>query len=171
MSQMSSLKDDKNYTPAMFLNNVAGIEYNTNIVESTFTLYSSIRYDVLNKYVKKAKHDEYIGMGKFVFRPIISLTLLDRMAIVNYEKGYDVESALATYAINPYLDFGYLGVIIFGLLYGIISSHFYRNYKLRNEKYILSWSIIIFCLLMTPFMNYFSSFFIFVIWSVNKLII
>lgn len=171
MSQMNLIKSRKNYTPAMFLNNIAGIEYKTSIFESTLTLYSSIRYKTLDDYVKKAKEDEYFGMGKFVLRPFISLSLLDRIGIVNYEIKYNVDSALATYAINPYLDFRYFGVIIFGLLYGMISSHFYRHYKLNSEKYILPWAIIIFCLIMTPFMNYFSSFYIFLIWSLNKLII
>jgi len=171
MSQMNVIQSDKNYSPTQFLNNMAGIKYKTSLLETTFTIYSSIRYDVLNNFVKKAKYDEYIGMGKHVFRPLISLTFLDRMNVVHYEKDYDVDSALATYAIDPYLDFGFWGVVIFGFLYGLISSHFYLNYKLQNEKYIISWSIIIFCLIMAPFMNYFSTFFVFLIWCINKMVI
>lgn len=171
ISQIEIVKSDKHYSSTQFLRNFAGIKYRTNLVETTFTLYSSIRYSKLDEMVEKSKHDAYYGMGKYVLRPVVSITLMDRMGFVEYEDKYNVVSILATYAIDPYLDFGILGVIFVGLLYGLLSSHFYRNFILADEKYIISWAIIIFCIIMASFMNYFSSFFIFLIWITNKLIV
>ena len=91
--------------------------------------------------------------------------------MIKYEPEYNVNFAIAAYAIDPFLDFRILGVIVFGFLYGLISTHFYVNFKSGKEQYIISWSIIIFCLIMTPFINYFSTFFIFLVWIINKLII
>ncbi|MBN2610921.1 MAG: oligosaccharide repeat unit polymerase [Bacteroidales bacterium] len=171
VSQIEIVKSDKNYSSTQFLRNFAGINYKTNLVETTFTLYSSIRYSKLDELVEKSKREEYLGMGKYMLRPLISLTFMDRVGIIEYEEKYNVVSILATYAIDAYLDFGILGVIIIGIFYGLISSHFYRNFVLADERYIISWAIIIFCIIMASFMNYFSSFFVFLIWMTNKLIV
>ena len=171
MAQLDSIKKNSGYTANRMLQNYAGIKSETNLIESTYTLYSSIRYNALNELINKARKNHYFGYGKYVFRPLVSIAFLDRIGIIDYESEYNVNSAVATYAIDPFLDFGILGVICFGFFYGLISTHFYTNYKSGKEQYIISWSIIIFCLIMTPFLNYFSSFFVFLVWALNKLII
>jgi oligosaccharide repeat unit polymerase len=171
MNQTDAIKkSSENYTPAKFMNNVAGIKFDANIIESTFTVYSSMRYSVMNKFVKKSSRENYYAYGIYTFRPFVSLLCLDRLGIVDF-KNYEVNKELATYAIDPYLDFGILGVLFINFFYGIISRRFYRKYTQRNYKYIIPWVIIIFCLIMSPFMNYFSSFFIWMIWITNKIII
>jgi oligosaccharide repeat unit polymerase len=171
ISQLDSLKKTSGYTANKMLKDYTGIKSETNLIESTYILYSSIRYNVLNDFINRAKKDHYHGYGKYIFRQLVSVTFLDRVGLIHYEDDYNVNAALPTYAIDPYLDFGILGVICFGFFYGIISTHFYTNYKLKKEQYIISWSLVIFCLIMSPFMNYFSSFFIFFVWGLNKLII
>lgn len=171
ISQMDTIKKVSGYTAAKFLHNAAGMKYESNTIESTFILYSSIRYNSFNEFVKKANNEDYMSYGRFVFRPIISLFFLDRLGLINYSPEYSLTSNISTYAIDSYLDFGFLGVILFGLFYGLSAKHFYSKFKSRDKKYIIPWTIIIFCLIMCPFMNYFDSFFVFLVWSVNKLII
>lgn len=171
MAQMETLRKNEKYTIVKFLRNAAGIKYETNLIESTYVLYSSMRYNTLNEFIKKADNEGYYGFGKFVFRPFVSLTFLDRIGIIKYEKEYSINSSVSTYAIDAFLDFRFFGVVFWGLFYGLVSTHFYKNFKSGNKKYIISWSLIVFCLIMSPFMNFFSSFFVFLVWSVNKLII
>ncbi len=159
-----------NYTAEQLLRDLGHIKYKTNIFESYLNIYSSQRFDSMDKFVQMKKEEGFFGMGIFTFRPISSVLFLDRMGVVNY-KQYDITKDIAGYAIDPYLDFGLLGVIILNFLYGFICRLTFINFNQGNTLYIIPWAILIFCLIMTPFMNYFNTFIIWFSIFFNRLIL
>ena len=80
-------------------------------------------------------------------------------------------ASLGTYAIDPYLDFGIIGIIVMNLFYGVITSLSYRKYLQRNERWILPYCLLFFCTIMAAFTNYFNTFFIWFVIIINFLLV
>jgi oligosaccharide repeat unit polymerase len=159
-----------NYTAGQLLRDLGHIKYNTNIFESYLNIYSSKRFDAMDKFVHMKKMEDFFGMGIFTFRPVSSLLFLDRMGVVNY-KQYNTTTNIAGYTIDPYLDFGLLGVILLNFLYGFICRLAFINFIEGNTLYIIPWAMLVFCLIMAPFMNYFNTFIIWFAIFFNRLIL
>ncbi len=130
---------------------------NVSVLEATFTEYSSKRYTVLDEMVKHRDSIGYLGMGAYTFRPFLSFFLLEKAGVVKRVPELDSEKKVGTFLIDPYLDYGFFGVIIINALYGVFASRYYKQYKLRNPEAIIKFSIIIFCLSMGMFINYFNT--------------
>jgi oligosaccharide repeat unit polymerase len=158
------------YTAEQLLRDLGQIKYKTNIFESYLNIYSSQRFDSMDKFVQMKKEEDFFGMGIFTLRPLSSVLFLDRMGIVDY-KQYNVTTNIAGYAIDPYLDFGLLGVILLNFLYGFICRLTFINFNQGNTLYIIPWALLIFCLIMAPFMNYFNTFIIWFAIFFNRLIL
>jgi oligosaccharide repeat unit polymerase len=158
------------YTAGQLLRDLGHIKYNTNIFESYLDNYSSKRFDAMDKFVHMKKQEDFFGMGIFTFRPVSSLLFLDRMGVVDY-KQYNTTTNIAGYTIDPYLDFGLLGVILLNFLYGFICRLTFINFSEGNTLYIIPWAMLVFCLIMAPFMNYFNTFIIWFAIFFNRLIL
>ena len=159
-----------NYTAEELLRDLGKINYKTNFFESFLNIYSSQRFDTMDKFVKMKKAEEFFGLGIFTFRPLSSILFLDRIGIVDY-KQYNINTQIAGYAIDPYLDFGLLGVVLLNFLYGFICRLTYINFNEGNTLYIIPWAMLIFCIIMTPFVNYFNTFIIWFAIFFNRLIL
>ena len=159
-----------NYTAEELLRDLGKINYKTNIFESYLNIYSSQRFDSMDKFVKMKKAEGFFGLGIFTLRPLSSILFLDRMGIVDY-KQYNVTAQISSYAIDPYLDFGLLGVILLNFIYGFVCKLTFMNFNEGNTLYIIPWAILIFCLIMTPFLNYFNTFIIWFAIFFNRLIL
>jgi oligosaccharide repeat unit polymerase len=167
---MRGSSTSNNYTAEQLLRDLGQIKYKTNIFESYLDIYSSQRFDSMEKFVRMKREDGFFGMGIFTLRPLSSVLFLDRMGIVDY-KQYNVTTDIAGYAIDPYLDFGLLGVILINFLYGFICRLTFINFNQGNTLYIIPWAMLIFCLIMAPFANYFNSFIIWFAILFNRLIL
>lgn len=153
------------------MRNYAGIyKYDVTIIESFLTIYSSLRYTEMEKVLKEREIQDYWGYGRYTFRPIIKMTPLKKIHNFN-NPDFDTLNSLCTYSIEPYLDFGYIGVIVINLLYGLYSTHVYLNYKNKSSpQYIITFTIVTFCIIMMSFTNIFNTFFIWLMYGINKLL-
>ena len=157
---------------AEFSRLAAGIENeNVSILESTFTEYSSKRYTVLDEMVRTRDDIHYYGFGVYTFRPLLSFFLLEKLGVIVRIQDLDSERKVGTFLIDPYLDFGLFGVVIINSLYGVFASRYYKQYILRNPEAIIKFSIIIFCLLMGMFINYFNTMLIWLGLIMNKFLL
>lgn len=159
-----------NYKAEELLRDLGSIKYKTNIFESYLNIYSSQRFDSMDKFVKMKKTENFFGLGIFTFRPLSSILFLDRMGLVDYKR-YNITSQISGYAIDPYLDFGLLGVVLLNFLYGFICRLAFLNFNEGNVLYVIPWAMLIFCLIMTPFLNYFNTFIIWFAIAFNRFIL
>jgi len=151
-----------------FLKTFAGIDKDVSLAETYMTLYASQNFTTLDEIVKAAYEEGRIFLGIYTFKPIISFTFLDRLGIINYDIRFDGFKRLGTYALDPFLDFHLLGVIIINLVFGFISMNTYRSFKSKkNTQAIINWSLLTFCIIMSPFTNFFISFFIWIAFLIN----
>jgi oligosaccharide repeat unit polymerase len=141
------------------------------IVESFFVLYSSIRFSVLNEMIDFSDKIHYFGSGIYTLRPFTSLFLLEKIGVIQRVTELDSEKRVGTFLADPYLDFGYLGVLLLNSLYGFLALRYYRQYRDKYPEAIIKFSIIVFCLLMGVFVNYFNSMLIWLGILLNKLLI
>ncbi|WP_432712685.1 O-antigen polymerase [Pedobacter sp.] len=149
----------------------AGIQNeNVSILESTFTEYSSKRFAALDKMIKFKDDNEYLGFGIYTMRPLVSLFLLEKTGVINRLPELDSEKNVGTYAIDPYLDFGLIGVLIINCIYGFLASRYYKQYHEKHPEAIVKFSIIIFCVLMGMFINYYNTMLIWLGLFFNKII-
>ena len=144
------------------------IEYETNLVESVLVSYSSLPFSRFDTLVEQDEIKDNFHFGKYILRPLFSIFFLEKLGIIQYEP--DTQSLVLTYAIDPYLDFSFFGTILFNLSFGFYSMHIFRRYDNFNEDSIITWAIIIFCLIMTPFVNFVNTFFIWFFWSTNQIL-
>lgn len=143
------------------LKKYAGITADTNILETYLGLYASQNYSTLDKISGLAYTNEFWGMGMYTFRPLVSLLFLDRIGLVEYTLQYNGEMQLGTYALEAYLDFKMVGVVVINLVYGRVAAIAYNSYREKRSWFsIISWSLVSFCILMTSFTNYFNQFFV-----------
>ncbi len=154
-----------------FMRLIAGIKNEKiTIIESTFVEYSSKRYSALDKIIETKNNLGFYGYGMYTFRPLISLLLLEKFGIINRIPDLDSEVLVSTYASDPYLDFGIIGVVMINFIYGLIAYNSFRDYENKSPVAIIVWSIIIFCCIMGMFINYFNTMLIWLGLFFNKLL-
>jgi oligosaccharide repeat unit polymerase len=150
----------------------AGIQNEeVSMIESFFVLYSSVRFTVLNEMINFSDKIHYLGSGIYTFRPITSLFLLEKIDVIQRIPELDSESRVGTFLADPYLDFGFLGVLFLNAFYGFMALRYYRQYKDKYPEAIVKFSIIVFCILMGMFVNYFNTMLIWLGILFNKFII
>jgi oligosaccharide repeat unit polymerase len=154
-----------------YLDNLSKTKYNLTTVENYLTVYSSNRFYELNKFVNQKDSLSYYGYGMYTFKPIISLLFLNRLKIVDYETNFNIPDALPTFVVDAYLDYGIIGSIFINFFYGVLSTVFFLYYYLKKPLYIVNFSIIVFCLAMSSFFNYFNTFFVWMAIFFNTLIL
>ncbi len=151
---------------------LAGIDNDqVNIFESTLTEYSSKRFTALNKMVIFSDYINYHGFGSYTFRPLLSFFLLEKTGVIERIPDLNSEVNVGTYAIDPYLDFGFLGVIMINALYGFLALRYYKQYKKSYPEAVIKFSIIVFCILMGMFINYFNTMLIWLGILFNKILL
>lgn len=157
---------------AEFSRIAAGIDNDkVSIFEATFTEYSSKRFTSLNDMVVFRDEIDYYGFGMYTFRPLLSFFLLEKIGVVSRIPRLDSDLNVGTYAVDPYLDFGIIGVIVLNAFYGFLASRYYLQYKENRPEAIIKYSIIIFCIIMGMFINYFNTMLIWLGLIVNKVLI
>lgn len=154
-----------------YLQDYAGTRHEANLLETYGALYASNNFTTFKEFVDKSSEEVYNGYGVYTFRPLITLSLVDKFGFAKINESYNSAKALATYAIEPYLDFSLFGVVICNIFYGFLSGYYYRLYKRKKQTAIVPWSILVFCIIMTPFTNYFNMFFVWLILFLNIAII
>jgi len=151
---------------------VAGINNDkVTLLESIFVEYSSKRFSVLDEMVNYKDAINYFGYGTYTFRPFTSFFFLEKIGIIQRIPELDSERRVGTFLIDPYLDYGFLGVFILNSFYGYLASRYYHQFKERHPEAIVKFTIIIFCLLMGMFVNYFNTMLIWLGFILNKLLI
>jgi hypothetical protein len=163
-------KSAENYQNEYF-NRASKSKYNLSTIESFTTLYASARFYALDKFVHQKDSLNYYGYGMYTLKPVISLFFLNRVGFIDYESKFDIPDILPTFVIDAYLDFGYAGSIILNILYGLFVSVSFLSYFKKEKRSIICLSIALFCIIMMPFMNYFNSFFVWLIIGINRLLI
>ncbi len=144
-----------------FLKFYANISLNTSLFDTYFTLYSSLNFNTFNTIVNKAYADSYYGLGIYTFKPVISLLFIDRIGLVNYPGQFNSFERVATFMVDPFLDFGFIGVVFINLWYGWLSGIIFNSYEQKKGMLsVINWTVIAFCLVMLPFVNYFNNFLI-----------
>jgi oligosaccharide repeat unit polymerase len=148
-----------------------GIKYKTNIVESYLVWYSSVRFSIFEEMLEQKKAQDYWGIGSYTFRPIFKMTRLSNIDYL-HKPEFDSLNKLGTYAIEPFLDAGLIGVILVNFMYGFFITYFFRKYSAyENLEYIIPWAIILFCMIMMPFTNTFNTFFTWIVLLFNKFLL
>lgn len=165
----TTISDNRSNTE--YLQAYAGTQYETNLIETYIALYSTNNFTTFKNYVQKSDKQDYRGYGVYTLRPIYTITLLNRMSDFDINPTYDAFSALGTYAIDPYLDFGIYGVVFLNFLYGFILAFAYKKYERKNYRWIVPWAVLAFCVLMAVFTNFFNTFFVWFILMLNFLIL
>lgn len=154
-----------------YLKDYSDIDYDANLVEVYLGLYSTNNFTTLKRFVKTADDANYLGLGVYTFKPVFTLLGLSKFDSFDINKDLDSFSALGTYAIEPYLDFGLIGVIFINLFYGIFVSYTYKRYREGKERWIVPWGVMAFCLVMAAFTNFFNTFFVWFVLTLNFLIL
>lgn len=153
------------------LRNIANTDYETSIYESYVISYSSVNFYKMNEIVELRDEIKDYSFGANALKPLMKLSG-HTPKILRENPIFDSQGRLTTYLVDPYLDFGFLGVIFFNLLYGIVSSTLFRKYDENNSpEYIISWALIVFCLFMGFFYNTFNTMVVWIIYISNKIIL
>lgn len=163
------VRDDRNNVE--YLKAYANTQYDANLLEVYIGLYSTNNFTTFKKFVSESDRMEYRGYGVYTFRPLYTILLLNQIKEFDINDRFNSFAALGTYAIEPYLDFGLLGVVIVNLLYGVIVGYIYKRYKQKQYRWIIPWGLMIYCMIMSSFTNYYNTFFIWFIIAVNFFIL
>lgn len=154
-----------------YLNKLSKTQYKLTVIENYLTVYSSGRFYELNRLVNQRDSMNYLGYGMYTFKPIVSVLFLNRLNLVDYETKFNIPNSVPTFVVDSYLDFGYIGSILINFIYGFISTIFFFLFCEKKKSAIINFSIIVFCIVMMPFMNYFNTFFVWFVLIINRLII
>lgn len=151
---------------------ISGIENeDVNIFEAAIVEYSSKRFSVLDDMVNFRDDIGYWGFGSYTFRPLFSLFFLEKFGVIKRIPQLDSESRVGTYLVDPYLDFGFIGVIILNSIYGYLASRYFYQLKDKHPEAIIKFSIIIFCIFMGVFVNFFNTMLVWMGLIFNKLLV
>jgi len=162
----SNVEEDAN----AFLKVYGGIDKPTNIAETYLSLYGAVNFSQGDIIVKTAQKDHFMAMGKYTFRPVIASLPFDKNTV--YPVKYSSYDLLGTYLTDPYLDFGWIGVITLNFLYGAFSMNSFKKYLNKMSEYvILEWTLVAFCILMAAFTNYVNTFFVFFLFIISRITI
>ena len=153
-----------------YVNQIAKSKYKLSILEASLVGYTTQSFSRLEYLVKQVNKKNYRGYGKYTFKPLINLLLLEEFDVIAYNDFNLLQFFIPTYAFVLYADFGIFGVIIFSFIYGLIIKFSYTKFVQKEYLGIGLWAIAVFFLLMTPFINYFHSFIIWLSWLFNYLL-
>ena len=154
-----------------YLNNISNSKYKLSVLENYLTIYSSNRFYELNKMINEKDSTNYYGYGMYTFKPIVSVLFLNRLNLVDYDSKFNIPNAVPTFVVDAYLDFGITGSILINFIYGFISTIFFYSFWKKKKSGIINFSIIVFCIAMMTFMNYFNTFFVWFVLIINNLLI
>jgi hypothetical protein len=155
-----------------FYRAISGIENdNVSLFEAVFVEYSSKRFSILDEMINYSDHIAFFGYGMYTFRPFTSFFLLEKMGFITRIPELNSEQRVGTFLIDPYLDFGIIGVFILNALYGYLAVRYYNQFKKRYPEAIVKFTIIVFCILMGMFVNYFNSMLIWLGLIINKVLV
>ena len=147
---------DSNVNVADYLKLYSGVpkKLDINTFDITFNLYATLNFNTLNDIIKNTND---FSFGLYTLRPIIELFQYDAAFSYVYEEKFNGFVRLATIISDPYLDFGYVGVVIMGGVYGIIVAGAFRNYlNSHNLGACLIWSVLVYTMVMSVFANFFN---------------
>ncbi|WP_316787314.1 O-antigen polymerase [Pedobacter frigiditerrae] len=143
------------------LKSYANIDKSVHLSETYVTLYSSKNFTTFDDLVIKTINNSNYGYGIYTLKPIISLLFLDRLGLVYYDSNYDGFTRLGTYMIEPFSDFHIIGAILFNFLIGYLAMNTFKSfYRKANTSSIVNYSLVVYCMIMAPFTNFYLSFFI-----------
>ena len=166
------IDSESSFSAAELYRAYAGIENDElTLLESFFVLYSSIRFTVLDEMINFSDSIHFFGFGIYTFRPILSLFLIEKMGLVQRIPELDSEIKVGTFLADPYLDFGFFGVILLNAFYGFLALRYYRQYHSKRPEAIVKFAIIVFCILMGMFVNYFGSMLVWIGLLFNKIMV
>lgn len=165
------LDSEMSISAAEYFRAVSGIKNDdVSLFEAVFVEYSSKRFSVLDEMVNFSNKIGYLGYGTYTFRPITSLFFMEKLNIIQRIHELDSERRVGTFLIDPYLDYGLMGVFIIISLYGYLASRYFNQYREKYPEAIIKFSIILFCILMGMFVNYFNTIFIWFGFLFNKML-
>ncbi|HDM8227003.1 TPA: oligosaccharide repeat unit polymerase [Vibrio campbellii] len=131
----------------------------------TFNLYTSQNLNTLNDIISKS---DTLGLGMYLFQPIIKIFKYDQAFDLNYPNELDSFVRLGTIIADPYLDFNILGVVFFGFIYGLINTFIYVKFNsFPSLKYTLLWSLVSFVMLMSVFTNFYNVLFTWIVFFIS----
>ncbi len=166
---LTTISDDRSNTE--YLKTYASTQYDTNLLETYIGLYSTNNFTTFKEFVENADKQDYRGYGVYTFRPIYTILFLNKIKGFDISSDFNSFSALGTYAIDPYLDFGILGIIFLNFIYGFVLAYTHKMYTRKYYRWIIPWGILAFCVLMAAFTNYFNTFFVWFMISLNFFIL
>ncbi len=165
---------DRNYSEdtSSYVKAVANIDQGkqVSVTEIMFVEYSSKRFSQFEKMVRYAEEIKFNGYGMYTLRPLTAILFLEKLGILQIKTGLDTRANVGTFVIDPYLDFGIIGVIFFSCFYGYLSNTYYFQYKQKRKESIIKLVLIIQFFLMAVFVNYFNTFFIWTVFLFNVFI-
>lgn len=153
-----------------YLQSYAGTQYDASLVETYIALYSTNNFTTFKNFVEESDAQDYRGYGVYTFRPIFTITLLNKLGF-DIDSRFDSFAALGTYAIEPYLDFGLCGVIFLNIVYGFVFAFAYRKYEEKRYRWIIPWSLLAYCVIMAAFTNFFNTFFVWFMLIINFIVL
>jgi len=157
---------------AEYFRAVAGIENeDVSATEALVVEYSSKRFTVLNEVVETKDKTEFYGFGTYTLRPILSLLFIEKIGLVHRPPELDSEKKVATFMADPYIDFGLIGVVILNSFYGYIARRYYKQYRQNKIEAVIKFAIIIFCIVMGMFVNFYNTMFIWMGLLFNKFLL
>lgn len=152
------------------LRRIGNTQYETSILESYLISYSSVNFYKMNDVIQAKEELNYSSYGRNSLKPLTKL--LNISEPLDYTPEFQTQQNLPTYMADPYLDFGYTGVIVLNCMYGLIAVMLFERYeKKTRSEYIISWGTIVFCILMGCFFNVFNTMLVWIIYLCNKILL
>lgn len=144
-----------------YLKAYSNIDFDVSTLETYVVLYSSKNFSNFDKLINQVYINNHYTFGIYTFKPIFSFLFFDRLNLITYETSYDGFTSLATYLYEPFIDFNIFGVLFLNFFIGYLSMNTYLNFRSRaNTSSIINLSILLFCIIMSSFTNFFFTFFI-----------
>lgn len=129
-----------------------------NTFEVTYNLYTSLNFNTFQKIVRET---DSFYFGAYTVRPLLDISQINNVLGTGIPDSRDTFKMLGTIIADPYLDFGILGVIVFGFLYGVFGTCAFLAYMARDAvAHALMWSVFAYVMVMAVFTNFFNVFFI-----------
>ena len=124
----------------------------------------------MNDVIQKKEELNYSSLGRNSIKPIVKL--LNLSAPLDNVPEFQTQQNLSTYMADPYLDFGWVGIIFFNCMYGAIAILLFQRYERKQcSEYIISWGILVFCVFMGCFFNAFNTMLVWLIYVCNKILL
>lgn len=139
----------------------SGVEsdFDVNIFDVTFNLYTTQNFSTLNNIINA--NDGELHFGKYFLQAYLKILNVDAALDLKFSDELDSYKRLGTIIADLYLDFGFVGVIFFAFLYGIIVNFTYNQFIYsKSLSATLVFSVVFYAIFMSPFTNYFNQFFI-----------